>query len=45
MKHTVYRDWLRLYYYLEHQLYEGEITEATFQSLSEALMALKPEEK
>ena len=44
MKYTeqLYQDWLRLYFYLEHQLHEGEITETTFLSLSEALMALKP---
>ena len=37
-------DWLKLFYYLEHELHEEEITNATFMDLTDALTTLRPEE-
>jgi hypothetical protein len=39
---TVFQDWLRMEFYLEHQLSEGEITVETFNELSNALQSVKP---
>ncbi len=35
--------WLRLRYYFQHEVEEGEITEQTYQTLTNALLAVKPE--
>jgi len=37
-----YNDWLRLMHYFEHELSEDEITQATFESMVDALMSVKP---
>ena len=39
-----YSDWLKIMHYFEHELSEGEITEATFESMVDALMTFRPEE-
>ena len=37
-----YNDWLKLIHYFHHELTEGEITEATYEGMIDALMAVKP---
>ena len=34
--------WRKLYFYFEHELEEGEISETTYRAMSEALMEFKP---
>ena len=41
MPDMVYNSWLKLMDYIWHELLEGEITEATYEDLSNALMAMK----
>ena len=36
-----YRAWLRLQYYIDHELAEDEITKATHNAMSDSLMVLK----
>jgi len=36
-------EWLKLMNYFEHELTEGEITNATYESMTNALMTFKPE--
>jgi len=40
----VYNEWLKLMHYFEHEYSEEEITEQTYNSMTNALMALKPKE-
>lgn len=35
--------WLKLMDYFEHELTEGEITNATYESMTDALMSFRPE--
>ena len=37
-----YNDWLKLMHYFEHEVLEGEITELTFNEMTDALMSVKP---
>ena len=37
-----YNDWLKLMHYFEHELNEEEITQATYENMVDALMAVKP---
>ena len=37
-----YNEWLKLMHYFEHELDEEEITLATYESMVDALMAVKP---
>lgn len=39
-----YMDWLKLMNYFSHELEENEITEATYNSMTDALMTFKPME-
>ena len=36
-------DWLKLMDYLDHELTEGEITQATWESMTDALSSLRPD--
>lgn len=36
--------WHKLFFYFEHELHEGEITEVTFNDMTDALCYLRPEE-
>lgn len=36
------RDWLKLFHYFEHELEEDEITQKTWESLTDALSSLSP---
>ena len=36
-----YQNWLKLYFYFEHELSEGEITEATYEKMIDCLMSVK----
>ena len=38
---VVFNEWLKLYHYFEHELLEGEITNETYEAMSDALMAIK----
>lgn len=38
-------DWLKLMHYFEHELVEGEITQATWDSMTDALSSLRPGEE
>ena len=40
---VVYNEWLKLSHYFQHELNEEEITEATYESMMDALMSVKPE--
>ena len=37
-----YNDWLKLMHYFRHELDEEEITLATYESMVDALMSVKP---
>ena len=37
-----WNDWLKLMNYFEHELTEGEITEVTYEKMTQALMTFKP---
>jgi hypothetical protein len=37
----VHDDWLKLMFYFEHELTEGEITQETFNQMTNALMTFK----
>lgn len=37
-----YSDWSKLMHYFEHELCEGEITQATYECMVDALMSVKP---
>ncbi len=39
---VVYNEWLKLMHYFEHERNEGEITDATYEFMVDALMSLKP---
>jgi len=41
----VHNQWLKLMNYFEHEYTEGEITEQTYNSMADALMAVEPIEK
>ena len=38
----LWRDWLKLFFYFQHESTEGEITERTYDSMMDALMSFKP---
>jgi hypothetical protein len=38
---TQYQRWLELYFYFGHELSEGEITEATYERMTDCLMSIK----
>lgn len=40
-----FNDWLKLMNYFEHELTEEEITNATYETMTDALMSLRPELK
>ena len=39
-----FNDWLKLMNYFEHELAEGEITNATYEIMTGALLSLRPKE-
>ena len=39
------KDWHKIMNYFEHELTEGEITDKTWESMTDALCSLKPEEE
>ena len=41
IKGTVLIHWLKLMHYFEHELLEGEITNDTYEAMTEALMTFK----
>lgn len=41
MPDVQYNDWLKLMFYFEHELSEGEITEATYMAMVDCLMSIK----
>jgi len=40
-----YQHWLKLMHYFELELSEGEITEATYEIMVDALMSFKPDKE
>ena len=38
-------EWLKLMNYFEHELTEGEITNATYESMANSVMTFKPHEE
>ena len=38
----IWNDWLALMNYFEHEFEEGEITQATFEHMTDRLVTLKP---
>ena len=41
-KETIFNNWLRLVYYFDHELAEGEITEDTHNQMIDCLVSVKP---
>ena len=39
---VVYNEWLKLMHYFELEYTEGEVTEETYETMMNSLMALKP---
>jgi len=44
-KNWAMTEWMKLMNYFEHELTEGEITNATYESLTNSLMSLRPDDQ